>query len=142
MSIQRPNEIWNLTLPVQTHWDDLPGVRLSRTQMIPFSPRSKCLRSKRFGSPALTATESKASSSNLPTSTQPKVSRKFLIHGGPQGAWGDDWSYRWNPELFAAPTSSGPGYVVIMINFHGSTGYGQKFIDAINGDWAALRLKT
>ena len=60
---------------------------------------------------------------------------KFLIHGGPQGAWGDDWSYRWNPELFAAPTSSGPGYVVVMINFHGSTGYGQKFIDAINGDW-------
>ena len=55
---------------------------------------------------------------------------KFLIHGGPQGAWGDDWSYRWNPELFAAN-----GYIVIMINFHGSTGYGQKFIDAINGDW-------
>ncbi|MFY9561382.1 MAG: S9 family peptidase [Terriglobales bacterium] len=55
---------------------------------------------------------------------------KFLIHGGPQGAWGDDWSYRWNPELFAAS-----GYVVVMINFHGSTGYGQKFIDAINGDW-------
>jgi dipeptidyl aminopeptidase/acylaminoacyl peptidase len=61
---------------------------------------------------------------------------KFLIHGGPQGAWGDDWSYRWNPELFAAPPSStSSGYVVIMINFHGSTGYGQKFIDAINGDW-------
>jgi dipeptidyl aminopeptidase/acylaminoacyl peptidase len=61
---------------------------------------------------------------------------KFLIHGGPQGAWGDDWSYRWNPELFASPTpSTSSGYVVIMINFHGSTGYGQKFIDAINGDW-------
>jgi dipeptidyl aminopeptidase/acylaminoacyl peptidase len=61
---------------------------------------------------------------------------KFLIHGGPQGTWGDDWSYRWNPELFASPTSATPsGYVVIMINFHGSTGYGQKFIDAINGDW-------
>jgi dipeptidyl aminopeptidase/acylaminoacyl peptidase len=55
---------------------------------------------------------------------------KFLIHGGPEGAWGGDWSYRWNPELFAAN-----GYVVIMINFHGSTGYGQKFIDTINGDW-------
>jgi dipeptidyl aminopeptidase/acylaminoacyl peptidase len=55
---------------------------------------------------------------------------KFLIHGGPEGAWGDDWSYRWNPELFVAN-----GYVVVMINFHGSTGYGQKFIDAINGDW-------
>jgi dipeptidyl aminopeptidase/acylaminoacyl peptidase len=55
---------------------------------------------------------------------------KFLIHGGPEGAWDDAWSYRWNPELFAAA-----GYVVVMINFHGSTGYGQKFIDAINGDW-------
>ncbi len=55
---------------------------------------------------------------------------KFLIHGGPEGAWDDDWSYRWNPELFAAN-----GYVVIMINFHGSTGYGQKFVDTINGDW-------
>jgi dipeptidyl aminopeptidase/acylaminoacyl peptidase len=55
---------------------------------------------------------------------------KFLIHGGPQGAWGDSWSFRWNPELFAAS-----GYVVIMINPRGSTGYGQKFIDDINGDW-------
>ena len=59
-----------------------------------------------------------------------KYPMKFLIHGGPEGAWGDDWSYRWNPELFAAN-----GYVVVMINFHGSTGYGQKFIDEINGDW-------
>lgn len=55
---------------------------------------------------------------------------KFLIHGGPQGAWGEDWSYRWNAELFAAN-----GYVVIMINPRGSTGYGQAFIDQINGDW-------
>jgi dipeptidyl aminopeptidase/acylaminoacyl peptidase len=64
-----------------------------------------------------------------------KYPLKFLMHGGPQGAWGDDWSYRWNAELFAAPTSSSSGYVVIMINFHGSTGYGQKFIDEINGNW-------
>ncbi len=55
---------------------------------------------------------------------------KFLIHGGPQGAWGDAWSYRWNAELFAAN-----GYVVVMINFRGSTGYGQAFVDGINGDW-------
>jgi dipeptidyl aminopeptidase/acylaminoacyl peptidase len=55
---------------------------------------------------------------------------KFLIHGGPQGAWGDDWSYRWNPELFASN-----GYVAVMINFRGSTGYGQKFTDAIRGEW-------
>jgi dipeptidyl aminopeptidase/acylaminoacyl peptidase len=55
---------------------------------------------------------------------------KFLIHGGPQGAWGNAWSYRWNPELMAAP-----GYVVVMINPRGSTGYGQAFIDGVNGDW-------
>jgi dipeptidyl aminopeptidase/acylaminoacyl peptidase len=55
---------------------------------------------------------------------------KFLIHGGPQGAWGDDWSFRWNPNLFAAN-----GYVVVMINPRGSTGYGQQFVDDVNGDW-------
>jgi dipeptidyl aminopeptidase/acylaminoacyl peptidase len=55
---------------------------------------------------------------------------KFLIHGGPQGAWGDAWSYRWNPELFAAN-----GYVVVMINMRGSTGYGQAIVDGVNGDW-------
>ncbi|HEY0566139.1 MAG TPA: S9 family peptidase, partial [Terriglobales bacterium] len=55
---------------------------------------------------------------------------KFLIHGGPEGAWGDSWSFRWNPQLFAAN-----GYVVVMINPRGSVGYGQKFIDDVNGDW-------
>jgi len=59
-----------------------------------------------------------------------KYPLKFLIHGGPEGAWGDDWSYRWNPELFAAN-----GYVVVMINFRGSTGYGQAIVDGVNGDW-------
>ncbi|MCC7499377.1 MAG: S9 family peptidase [Bryobacterales bacterium] len=53
-----------------------------------------------------------------------------LIHGGPQGAWGESWSYRWNAEVFAAS-----GYVVVMPNPRGSIGYGQKFIDEINGDW-------
>src|SRR5207249_4121291 len=53
-----------------------------------------------------------------------KYPLKFLIHGGPQGAWGNEWTYRWNAELFVAN-----GYVVVMINFHGSTGYGQKFTD-------------
>ena len=59
-----------------------------------------------------------------------KYPLKFLIHGGPQGAWGDSWSYRWNAELFAAN-----GYVVIMINMRGSTGYGQTIVDGVNGDW-------
>jgi dipeptidyl aminopeptidase/acylaminoacyl peptidase len=55
---------------------------------------------------------------------------KFLIHGGPEGAWGDAWSYRWNAELFAAN-----GYVVVMVNPRGSTGYGQAVVDGVNGDW-------
>jgi dipeptidyl aminopeptidase/acylaminoacyl peptidase len=59
-----------------------------------------------------------------------KYPLKFLIHGGPQGAWGNAWSYRWNAELFAAS-----GYVVVMINPRGSTGYGQAFVDGVNGDW-------
>jgi dipeptidyl aminopeptidase/acylaminoacyl peptidase len=59
-----------------------------------------------------------------------KYPLKFLIHGGPQGAWGDSWSYRWNAELFAAN-----GYVVVMINPRGSTGYGQAIVDGVNGDW-------
>jgi dipeptidyl aminopeptidase/acylaminoacyl peptidase len=60
-----------------------------------------------------------------------KYPLKFLIHGGPQGAWGNSWTYRWNAELFTATGN----YVVVMINFHGSTGYGQKFCDSISGDW-------
>jgi len=55
---------------------------------------------------------------------------KFLIHGGPEGAWGDSWTYRWNAQLFAAN-----GYVVVMINPTGSTGYGQAFTQAIQNDW-------
>ncbi len=55
---------------------------------------------------------------------------KFLIHGGPQGMWGDEWSFRWNAQMFASG-----GYVVVMINPRASTGYGQRFIDDINGDW-------
>jgi dipeptidyl aminopeptidase/acylaminoacyl peptidase len=55
---------------------------------------------------------------------------KFLMHGGPQTAWGDGWSFRWNWELMAAN-----GYVVVGINRRGSTGYGQKFVDEVSGDW-------
>lgn len=54
----------------------------------------------------------------------------FLIHGGPQGAWGESWTYRWNAQVFA-----GAGFVVVMPNPRGSTGYGQKFTDDINADW-------
>lgn len=54
----------------------------------------------------------------------------MLIHGGPQGAWTDEFHYRWNYQMFASA-----GYALAMINFHGSTGYGQAFTDSISGDW-------
>ena len=54
----------------------------------------------------------------------------FLIHGGPQGSFGNDFHYRWNPQAYA-----GAGYAAVMIDFHASTGYGQAFTDAVNGDW-------
>jgi dipeptidyl aminopeptidase/acylaminoacyl peptidase len=54
----------------------------------------------------------------------------FLIHGGPQGSFGNHFHYRWNPQVYA-----GKGYVAVMVDFHGSTGYGQAFTDSIRGDW-------
>ena len=61
---------------------------------------------------------------------QQKYPVKFLIHGGPEGAWGDSWTYRWNAQLFASD-----GYVVVMVNPRGSTGYGQRFTEEVGGDW-------
>lgn len=54
----------------------------------------------------------------------------YLIHGGPQGSWADNWSTRWNPAVFAEQ-----GYIVVAPNPTGSTGYGQKFTDSINRNW-------
>src|SRR5439155_24253084 len=63
----------------------------------------------------------------IPTRKYPVL---MLIHGGPQGFWGHAWTYRWNAQVFASA-----GYLVVLPNPRGSTGYGQKFIDDINGDW-------
>lgn len=60
----------------------------------------------------------------------------FLIHGGPQGSFGNGWSTRWNPQTYA-----GQGYAVVMIDFHGSTGYGQAFTDAISQHWGDRPLE-
>jgi dipeptidyl aminopeptidase/acylaminoacyl peptidase len=60
----------------------------------------------------------------------------FLIHGGPQQSFGNDFHYRWNPQVYA-----GAGYAVVMVDFHGSTGYGQAFIDAIRNDWGGKPLE-
>lgn len=61
----------------------------------------------------------------------------FLVHGGPQSAWTDSWSTRWNPNAFTAQ-----GYVVVAINPTGSTGYGQDFTDAINQQWGGKPFKV
>ncbi len=60
----------------------------------------------------------------------------FLIHGGPQGSFGNDFHYRWNPQAY-----TGAGYAVVMIDFHGSVGYGQAFTDSISGDWGGKPLE-
>ncbi|GAP65012.1 dipeptidyl aminopeptidase/acylaminoacylpeptidase [Mizugakiibacter sediminis] len=60
----------------------------------------------------------------------------FLIHGGPQGAWSNDFHYRWNPQTYA-----GAGFAVVTVNFHGSTGYGQAFTDAISQHWGDRPLE-
>ena len=60
----------------------------------------------------------------------------FLIHGGPQGSFGNDFHYRWNPQAYA-----GAGYAAVMVDFHGSVGYGQDFTDSISGDWGGKPLE-
>ncbi|NQT02302.1 MAG: S9 family peptidase, partial [Planctomycetes bacterium] len=60
----------------------------------------------------------------------------FLIHGGPQGSFGNSFHYRWNPQAYA-----GAGYAAVMVDFHGSTGYGQAFTDSIRGDWGGKPLE-
>ena len=60
----------------------------------------------------------------------------FLIHGGPQGSFTNEFHYRWNPQTYA-----GAGFAVVAVNFHGSTGYGQAFTDAISGDWGGKPLE-
>ncbi len=59
----------------------------------------------------------------------------FLIHGGPQGSFGNDFHYRWNPQAYA-----GAGYAAVMVDFHGSVGYGQDFTDSIREDWGGKPL--
>jgi dipeptidyl aminopeptidase/acylaminoacyl peptidase len=72
-----------------------------------------------------------------PSNFQPgrKYPVAFLIHGGPQGSFGNNFHYRWNPQTYA-----GAGYAAVMVDFHGSVGYGQAFTDSIRGDWGGKPL--
>ena len=71
-----------------------------------------------------------------PAKAESKLPVAFVVHGGPQGSFGNSWSYRWNPRLFASP-----GYGAVSVDFHGSTGYGQAFTDSIRNDWGGKPLQ-
>jgi dipeptidyl aminopeptidase/acylaminoacyl peptidase len=71
-----------------------------------------------------------------PQAVSGKLPIAFVVHGGPQGSFGNGWSYRWNPRLFSAP-----GYAVVSVDFHGSTGYGQAFTDSITNNWGGWPLE-
>ena len=71
-----------------------------------------------------------------PAGATGKVPVAFMVHGGPQGSSNNSWSYRWNPAVFA-----GAGYGLVAVDFHGSTGYGQKFTDAIQNNWGGWPLE-
>ncbi|HEY6146690.1 MAG TPA: S9 family peptidase, partial [Thermoanaerobaculia bacterium] len=126
--LTRPAEIYSL--PVES---SAPGTAAAVTHV-----NDAMWKDGNFG---LNATERWVGSSDgeklqawlvLPPGFDPakKYPAVVLIHGGPQGAWHDGWSTRWNPEVFA-----GYGYVVYAPNIRGSIGFGQKFIDDISGDW-------
>jgi dipeptidyl aminopeptidase/acylaminoacyl peptidase len=71
-----------------------------------------------------------------PAKAMDKLPIAFVVHGGPQGSFGNAWSYRWNSRVLA-----GPGYAVVSVDFHGSTGYGQAFTDGINRNWGGWPLE-
>jgi dipeptidyl aminopeptidase/acylaminoacyl peptidase len=71
-----------------------------------------------------------------PASMSRSLGVAYIIHGGPQGSFNNSWSYRWNPRLFSAP-----GYASVSVDFHGSTGYGQAFTDAIRRNWGGAPLE-
>jgi dipeptidyl aminopeptidase/acylaminoacyl peptidase len=131
--VQSPSEIWRTLAPTGEYMAMEPGQRT-----FPVTHMNDALLSTIDMQPLESFTFKGANDEEVqgfmvkPPGFDPskKYPLKFLIHGGPQGAWGNSWSYRWNPELFAAN-----GYVVVMINFHGSTGYGQEFTDSVSGDW-------
>jgi dipeptidyl aminopeptidase/acylaminoacyl peptidase len=140
MSIKSPNEIWTANLPEEKDPIVLTAPGAPRPYNVtPVTHMNDALLSQIDMQPLESFTFKGWNNEEVQGfmlkppgfDASKKYPLKFLIHGGPQGAWGNEWSYRWNAELFAATGN----YVVVMINFHGSTGYGQKFTDSISGDW-------
>jgi dipeptidyl aminopeptidase/acylaminoacyl peptidase len=143
MSVTAPTEVYAAKVtgpgcPAKTGFVDRGKEDCSLNKDWPITHVNDPLLSEVSMSPAASFSFSGAKGENVegwlikPPNFDPskKYPVKFIVHGGPEVPMGDMWSYRWNFQLFAAS-----GYVVVYINFHGSPGYGQKFIDAINGDW-------
>ena len=127
MSIAAPNEIWRMEITAPGSGTATPVTQMNKALLAQIE--MPLLESFVFQSADKTGVQGFMVKPPGFDSSK-KYPMKFLIHGGPQGSWGDDWSYRWNPALFAAN-----GYVVVMINPRGSTGYGQAFTDGVSGDW-------
>ncbi len=123
-SVTHPNDIYRMNIETRevtqlTHTND---VLLAELDMNPWEP----FWFKGAGGTKVEGFIVKPPNFN-PHKKYPMV---YLVHGGPQGQWMDEFHYRWNAEMFASP-----GYVAVMVNPRGSTGYGQKFTDEISGDW-------
>jgi dipeptidyl aminopeptidase/acylaminoacyl peptidase len=122
-SLQRPADIYSLTrggaMKQLTHENDalLASIEVGRTSDVYWTGADGArVQGHLIQPPGFDATK--------------KYPGLVLIHGGPQGAWSDAWSYRWNPQVFAAR-----GYAILMPNPRGSTGFGQRFTEEISGDW-------
>ena len=128
-AFDRPADLW--AMPPGQPARQLTHVNAERLADIPFSQGEPFVFSGWNGDPV-------HGYLFKPAGYQPgaKYPVAFLIHGGPQGSWNDDWSYRWNPQTYA-----GLGYSVVVVDFHGSTGYGQAFTDAISGHWGDRPLE-
>lgn len=123
-SLTAPGEIWSckpdgsdLRRLTRTHETVLANVRMSEPQSLWYTGADGAQVHAWLHPPV----------DRDPTRKYPLL---LLVHGGPQSSWDDRWSYRWNPQVFAAA-----GFIVVAPDPHGSTGYGQAFTDAIRGDW-------
>ena len=135
-AMDSPAQLWRLTLPAPgvagdarvARLTDVGAAQLAATTFSPY---------RQFAFPGWNG-ETVHGYVVWPSGFQPghRYPVAFLIHGGPQGSFGDDWSYRWNPQFYA-----GLDYAAVMIDFHGSTGYGQGFTDAISGHWGDRPLE-